>query len=69
MVDFLKDGLEGNDMEELNRCRLFLKATCLSDISTGDEKCIREQHGMESKIPLASGMNGVHSTNLTKIYG
>ena len=40
MEGFLKEGIEGNDLEELNRCRLFLKYTCLLDISTGDEKTI-----------------------------
>ena len=34
MEDFLKDGLEGTYLAELNRWILFLKVACLSDIST-----------------------------------
>ena len=36
MEDFLKEFLEVNDLSELNRYILLLKATCISDISTGD---------------------------------
>ena len=38
MEDFLKEGLEGNDMSELKIFRLLLKYTCISDIITGDIK-------------------------------
>ena len=40
MEDFLKEGLEVNDLSELNICILFLKAACLSYISTGDGKSV-----------------------------
>ena len=40
MEYFLKEGLEGNDLTELKKCILFLKATCLSDIIIGDGKSI-----------------------------
>ena len=40
MEEFLKEGLEINDLAELNGCRLFLKSTCLLDIITGDRKSI-----------------------------
>ena len=40
MEGFIKEGLGGNDLAELNTCRLLLKATCLSDISAGDGKSI-----------------------------
>ena len=51
MEEFLKEGLEGNDMAQLNICRLFLKATCLSDISTGGGKSIS-----------GTAWNGIEST-------
>ena len=41
MEEFLKEALEVNDLTELNICRLFLKATCILDISTEDGKSIR----------------------------
>ena len=40
MEYFLKEGLERNDLSYLNRRRLFLKATCILDISTWDGKYI-----------------------------
>ena len=39
--DILKEDLEGNDLEELKICRLFLKSTYLSEIITGNGKLIR----------------------------
>ena len=42
------------------------KATCPSDISTGDRKSISIISWNGKKIPIAPGMNGQHSQNLTK---
>ena len=35
MEDLIKAGLEREGLTELNRCRIFLHATCFSDIATG----------------------------------
>ena len=40
MEEFLKEGLEENDLSELNRCILSPKATYLSEIITRDGKSI-----------------------------
>ena len=50
MEEFLKEGLEGNDLVELNRCGILQKATCVSEISTGDEKrtSITEWNGIKN---------------------
>ena len=40
MEDILREGLGGNYLEELKICRFFLKATCISDIITGNGKSI-----------------------------
>ena len=40
MGEFLKEGIKVNNIAELNICGLFLKDTCLSDLSTGYEKSI-----------------------------
>ena len=40
MGDSLKEGLKRNNLEELNRCRIFMKATYISYIRTGDGNTI-----------------------------
>ena len=52
MEDFLREGLEGNDLPEFNICRILLKTTCLSDISTRDEISIRitEWDGIKNNV-------------------
>lgn len=36
MEDFLKAGYQGEELAEMNRCRMYLQVTTLADISTGD---------------------------------
>ena len=32
MEDLIKEGFKGNELAELNRCWMYLKVTCLSDV-------------------------------------
>ena len=52
MEDFMKIGTQGEELAKLNRCRIFLRATCLSDPATGDGKSISPTfwHGKPSLI-------------------
>ena len=43
MKDFLDAGYEGENLSELNRCRMYLHATCLSDIVTEDGKSLASE--------------------------
>ena len=36
MEDFISKGIQGEEISELKRCRIFLKIACLSDIATRD---------------------------------
>ena len=36
MEDLIKSGFKGNDLSKINRCWIYLKVTCISDVSTGD---------------------------------
>eukprot|EP00565_Helicotheca_tamesis_P003433 CAMPEP_0185733360 /NCGR_PEP_ID=MMETSP1171-20130828/19255_1 /TAXON_ID=374046 /ORGANISM="Helicotheca tamensis, Strain CCMP826" /LENGTH=77 /DNA_ID=CAMNT_0028403073 /DNA_START=221 /DNA_END=451 /DNA_ORIENTATION=+ len=36
MLEFAKAGMKGERLDALNRCRMFLEVTILSDIVTGD---------------------------------
>ena len=38
--DFIRMGIQGQEIEELNRCHIYLKETFLSDLSTWDSKSI-----------------------------
>ena len=38
--DLIKAGFKGNKLSEINRCRVYLKVTCLSDVSTWDDLSI-----------------------------
>ena len=40
MQDFIKRGIQGEELAELNRYSIYLKATCLSDLVTGYRKLI-----------------------------
>ena len=40
MEDLIWKLIEGEELSELNRCRIFLKAKCLSDLATGNRKSI-----------------------------
>ena len=40
LEDFIKAGIEGDTLSELNRCLLSLNATCRSNIYTGNGKAI-----------------------------
>eukprot|EP00957_Ditylum_brightwellii_P009544 720058-Ditylum_brightwellii.AAC.1 len=53
MEDFAMAGYEGAQLEELNRCRLHLKATTLFDITSGDGKTVlkRALEGTPSSTP------------------
>jgi hypothetical protein len=40
---FLQQGYRANDLQKLNHCRLYLQATCLSDISTADGSALQKE--------------------------
>ena len=40
MEDFIRRGIQGEELAELNRCQIYLKVICLSDLATVDGRSI-----------------------------
>ena len=62
MENLIKSGFKGNELDELNKCQIYLKVTCLSDVSTGDGLSIPPHHERSPKLSKNNNTYG-HSKN------
>ena len=54
MEDFIRGGIQGEELAELNICRIFIIEMRLSYIDTGDRKSISPIFWLRNTNPMAA---------------
>ena len=66
---FLRSGLKGEELVDLNRCRIFLRSSCLSDLATGYENYISHSAWQVKAIPVVSQQHcPPHTKSFKKVW-